>query len=513
MTPRLQAIDGYREALATAIKQGVEHEVERELAKNDLFYLLTVVLGRGKAAEKQNGSCDHDWIFARCREVEKNPNGYIDLWARGHFKSTLITFGLTIKDILNDPEITVGIFSCTRPIAKAFLRQIKQEFESNDKLKLLFPDILWENPERQAPKWSEDDGIVVRRRGNPKESTVEAWGLVDAQPTSKHFQLMVYDDVVTPESVTTPEMIAKVTSRWEMSGNLGTVGAATRIIGTRYHFNDTYRAILDRQAAIPRCHPITYDGKVDGEPVLWTREQVADRRRRDGMYTFGSQMLLDPTADQLQGFKHEWLRHYKGKSEGDGMNVYIIVDAANSKRKESDFTAIGVIGLGSDQNYYLLDGIRDKISLTQRGDALFSLHRRWRPRGVGYEEYGMQSDIEYIRDRMGRENYRFEITKLAGRMPKPDRIRRMIPIFENSRFWLPETLPKPDFEGINRELIDIFIREEYLPFPVGLHDDFFDMMSRIVDEELGVIWPKPNVTKDRYARPRQERRATSAWAA
>jgi hypothetical protein len=63
----------------------------------------------------------------------------LDLWAREHYKSTVITFALTIQDILNDPEITVGIFSHTRPIAKAFLRQIKQEFETNEDLKAGFP--------------------------------------------------------------------------------------------------------------------------------------------------------------------------------------------------------------------------------------------------------------------------------------------------------------------------------------------------------------------------------------
>jgi hypothetical protein len=151
----------------------------RQLARSDLFFLLTHVLGRA--------DLDRDWYFARCREVQRTPNGHLDLWAREHRKSSLITFGLTIQDILNDPEITVAIFSYSRPIAKAFLRQIKVEFETNEMLRSLFPDILWANPQRDAPKFSEDDGIIVRRKGNRKESTVEAWGLVDSTPVSKHF--------------------------------------------------------------------------------------------------------------------------------------------------------------------------------------------------------------------------------------------------------------------------------------------------------------------------------------
>ena len=375
--------------------------------------------------------------------------------------------------------------------------------------------MLWENPHRDAPKWSEDEGIIVRRRGNPKEATIEAWGLVDAQPTSKHFRLLVYDDVVTKDSVTGPDMIRKTTEAWETSLNLSAETGARRIIGTRWHTNDTYRAILERGAAVERRHAVTFDGTTEGEPVLWSRELVAQKRRDMGPYTFGAQMLLDPASDRAQGFKLDWIRYFESRAESDfgGMNKYLLVDAASAKRKESDYTAMGVIGLGTDGNYYLLDGIRDRLSLTQRGDALFALHRRWRPRGVGYERYGMMADVEYFRDRMERENYRFEITELGGQMPKVDRIRRMIPIFEAGRFHLPETLIKVDYEGRHIDLVPAFLNEEYKDFPVALHDDFFDMLSRIVDPELGVIWPKPTIPEDRYAKPRQRRRAGSFMAA
>jgi hypothetical protein len=132
---------------------------------------------------------NRDWVYDRCREVEAAPNGYLDLWAREHFKTSVITFGLSIKDILNDPEVTIGIFSHTKSIAKAFLSQIKLELQNNVYLKGLFKDILFEKPESESDRWSVDRGIIVKRKSNPKEATVEAWGLVDGQPTSKHFKI------------------------------------------------------------------------------------------------------------------------------------------------------------------------------------------------------------------------------------------------------------------------------------------------------------------------------------
>ena len=503
---RLDTIAAYDRTLTVAAREGRLDRVKRELAKSDLFFLLVYVLHRKDA--------NRDWIFDRCREVQAKPNGYLDLWSREHYKSTIITFALTIQDILKDPEITVGIFSYSRPIAKAFLRQIKQEFQANEDLRALFPDIIWENPQRDAPKWSEDDGLIVRRKSNPKESTIEAWGLVDAQPTSKHFELMVYDDVVTKDSVTGPDMIRKVTESWETSLNLTKDGGNVRYVGTRWHFADTYREIMGRGAAIERRHPATVDGTYEGEPVLLSRETLAQKRRDMGPYTFGAQMLLDPTADRTQGFRNEWIKYYVGSTDYSGYNKYLIVDAANEKKKSSDYTALVVIGLGSDSNFYLLDAVRDRLSLRERGDAVFALHRRWKPSAVGYERYGMMADIEYIKERQDRENYRFDITELGGTMPKLDRIRRMIPIFETGRFHLPEVLRKTDYEGRVHDLVVDFVEEEYKAFPVAIHDDMFDAISRIVDADMAIVWPRPVEKLDRYARGKSRpHRKYSAMAA
>lgn len=452
---------------------------------------------------------ENDWIFARCREVQDSPDGHLDLWAREHYKSTILTFGMTVQDILNDPDLTFGIFSHTRPIAKGFLRQIKRELESNEWLKALFPEILYANPKAESPKWSEDDGIIVKRKSNPKEATVEAWGLVDGQPTSKHFKRMLYDDVVTRESVTSPEMINKTTEAWELSLNLGAKGGKARYAGTRYHFNDTYSEIIRRGSAPLRIHAATSDGTMDGEPVLLTREELRVKRRDQGPFTFSAQQLLNPIADDTQGFKSDWIQYYDQKDEAPQFNKYILVDPANEKKKSSDYTSMVVIGLGLDDNYYFLDAIRDRLNLTERADALFSLHKRWKPMRVGYERYGIMSDIQHIKDRQNRENYRFDITELGGQTPKPDRIRRLIPLFETGRMYFPETIYRTDYEGKVVELVQSFIEQEYKAFPVGLHDDMLDAMSRILDEDMHLVWPKQALPQDKYRRKYRNTSKTS----
>lgn len=493
--------------LAAISSESERTERLRFLSQNDLYFLLRYTLKRDDVEKR--------WLFERCREVQANPNGYLDLWARFHYKSTIITFALTIQDILNNPEETIGIFSHTRPIAKAFLRQIMREFERNEQLKAWFPEICWDDPKKESPKWSEDDGIVFKRKGNPKESSIEAHGLVDGQPTSKHFGLLLYDDVVVPASVTTPDMIRKVTEGWELSRSLGKADGTTksRYAGTRYHFNDSYKEIMKRGAAIPRIYPATEDGTMSGPPVLLSAEYLAELRRDQGPFTFSCQMLMNPIADETQGFKESWLNYYDGYNSGQGMNKYILVDPANSKKQTSDYTSLWVIGLGGDQNYYLLDGLRDRLSLTQRADALFEMHRRWKPKGVGYEQYGLQADIEHFQDRMGRENYRFAVTALGGKVAKVERIRRLIPSMEGGRWYLPSVLLKTNYEKKLQDLVQMFVEEELKPFPVAIHDDMLDAMSRIFDDDLGIIWPRGEAQEDRYARPRKKQRPGSYMSA
>jgi hypothetical protein len=170
---REQAIKEYEELIQLPDMDRQKMKVIRALALRDLFFLVYWVCGRWHDIDKLT-EYGQDWAFDRCRGVQAEPDGMLDLWAREHYKSTIITYGLTIQDILNDPELTVGIFSFNRPTAKSFLRQIKREFESNQMLKDLFPEILWQDPKKEAPKWSEDGGLIVQRAANPKESTIEA---------------------------------------------------------------------------------------------------------------------------------------------------------------------------------------------------------------------------------------------------------------------------------------------------------------------------------------------------
>ena len=408
------------------------------LGRNDRYFLLTRILHRLDAF--------HPWLYARCREVEAAPDGYLDLWAREHYKSTIITFAGIVQEIARDPEITIAIFSHTKPVARKFLNQIKKEMESNVELQETYPEVFWADPKRQAPQWSEEKGLIVQRKTNPKEATLEAHGLVDGQPTGAHFMLRVYDDVVTLESVNTPEQVQKTTTAWELSDNLGARGENGLLrswhVGTRYSFADTYQVIIDRGALKVRIYAATDNGLMDGIPVFLSPAAWADKRLKQSEAVIACQQLQNPAAGTQAMFSKDWLKFIDIRPST--LNVYIMCDPANSKKKESDNTAFAVVGVDAAGNRYLLDGFRHKMGLKERWEALRGLRRVWmRQPGVqmvkcGYERYGMQSDLEYFEQEMIRDKEAFEIIELSwtsdGTKSKDDRVQRLQPWFKSGRF-------------------------------------------------------------------------------
>ena len=427
--------------------------------------------------------------------------------------SSIISFGLTLQNVLQDPEITIGIFSFTRPQAKAFLRTLMREIENNAALHAAFPDILVGKDVRLYPKFSEDDGVLVKRKSNPAEATIEAYGL-EALPVGRHFKVLIFDDIVVPASVTTTEQVAKTLENLQHSYNLGSAGGHRRMIGTRYSYADAYGTVIKNGTFKAREYPGKKGGTEDGESVLWDEETHQKKRSEQGQWIYGSQILLDPRADAQQGFQRDWLRYYKTitESQAKAMTKYILVDSASSKKKNSDFTAMWVIGLGADGNYYALDMVRDRLNLKERGDRLFDLHRKWKPIQVRHERYGLLSDTEHYAQRMEQESYRFTITEVAGQTSKADRIKRLIPLFENGRIWLPRSKNVTDWQKIVVDLVHEFVESEFFPFPGALHDDMLDSLARICEPDLRLIWPKEEKSKPPPP-PRSLPNASVAWMA
>lgn len=231
-----------------------------------------------------------------------------------------------------------------------------------------------------------------------------------------------------------------------------------------------------------------------------------DKMAREGMtpLQIAGQYFQQPTPPGGGDFKPHWLQYYDNRSASftaQGMNVYILYDPANSKKKRSghdpDYTAMIVVGLADDNNYYILDIIRDRLNPTERVQFLLTLHKKWntragKPPKVIVEQYGMMTDAFYIARAQKAINYRFPLLEVGGQMAKPERIRRLVTPFEEGRVYLPKYLPYVTSSRETVDLVESFVGE-LETFPVGRHDDMIDAFARIMDDEAHAVFPKPKV--------------------
>lgn len=433
---------------------------------------------------------DHPWMFDRCREIQKSPNGHLDLWPRFHFKTALITQSLTLWDLADDPGLRFGIY--TNKLDKtgeSFLAQIKIELETNDRLKTTFPDAFWEDPLQQAPVWDKHR-LTMPRALNPKEPTISVFGLIGGMLTSYHFDVMVGDDIVVEKSVASRDQIETTTEAWRKSTGMAADNTRHRILGTHWAVNDTYRYIQDIGAAKLRYHDV-YD--TDGvTPVLRSKHWVEDFRRRMGAYNFAAQMRNRPTSGIESVFDPTWLKYYDLSPEEmrHKCNVYILVDTARvEKRIDSDYTVILVVGLAKGVpfgNFFVLDLVRDRMSLVRMTDTIFRLAEKWKPLHVLVEQVAAARDGEYIKAAQHERGFYFSVTGISENLKKEERIRRLQPIWEAGRIWLPRYLPGTT-DGKACDLVQIFLQEEFLqwtPTSGSKHDDMLDTLAWIASPEV-----------------------------
>lgn len=467
------AIAYYRDLQRDSPSEEVWHRVQRKLAQNDLFYLFVYLLGRIDAL--------HPWLFARCREVKAAPNGYLDLWARNHYKSSLLTFAMTIQDILNDPEVTIGIFAHTKAIAKDFLRQIKREFELNQTLKDLFPEILYQDPEREALKWSEDVGLIVKRASNPKECTVEGHGLVDGMPTGKHFKLRIYDDVVTSTAVSTPEQMRKTIDALDLSDNLGMEGGIRRMIGTRYKLGDAYEEMQKRGVVKVRLYPATDNGRVDGDPVFLSPGEWDERVQNQSPAILAAQMLQNPLAEDSVIFQSDWFNLWPADKELPAFDmVFLSLDGAVSEKNTADYSCLLALGLwkaieGSPKySVMILDCFMERVAYPALRDECIKQYQS----KFGKKDKNVDGFI--IEDKSSGSALIPDLRKAGitvypyqpGGLDKIARANLVSPLVRDGYLWIPESR-NPKRKGHCMNWLSAW-HEQMCYFPNVKHDDGVD---------------------------------------
>jgi phage terminase large subunit-like protein len=487
---------------------------QRVLCQTDLPWLLSEVLTTRwwmHPEFPQMPLFRHQFAIDTAHSIQNSPGDELYIISRGHLKTTTLV-GRQIQVVLNDPNACMGTFSITKDLAEMIVGQIATELEVNEFLKNLFEEIFYEDPVHESPNWSKKSGLQVKRPMVYKDPTFRPFGLLDSVSTGARMSHLFYDDCVNEKAVTNAAMIQKANERWEMTLNLGYPGTKRYYVGTFYAQGDTYHHMVERgvKLNLHSCYEIDHKRSrfnkegipvqlvVDrNRPVLYTRQFLEGQEKLMGQTMFAIQMLCTPLAVEIADFKPEWVRRYTTPPEEArrGMNVCFLVDPAYSKGQNSHSrTAIAVVGLNNDNNYYLLDGVLDRLNLGQRLDIMFELHQKYKPWEVRYEQNGWGSDLEAFRIEMERRNYRFSVVPVHPQsISKNKRIERLVPILRAGRFFVPSAgIPYLMKETNQRiDLVQWWIEKELIPFPNVVHLDFSDALSRIEEPDCSNLWPRP----------------------
>lgn len=241
-------------------------------------------------------------------------------------------------------------------------------------------------------------------------------------------------------------------------------------------------------------------------PSRFTPDVLDKSRQLLGDYGYAGQYLQEPVPIGGGLINAKWIQYYApGSIKPKEMNIVILVDPAGGddvekqkKDKNSDWTAMMVVGLAPDNNYYWLDGIRDRLNPTERIDILFMLHRKWnaltgKSPKVAYEKYSMQSDTHYIEKKKKNDAYHFPLIVVAGPKSKTTRVSRLVPDMQNGRWYIPNSLIYVDSDGRKWDLTQELLNVEIKTFPMSKFDDMLDALSRVYEPDLCMTFPKPKV--------------------
>lgn len=201
--------------------------------KEDLKFLVTVVLNMPRWDDNLHGEL--------VKVLEAPGDRKLILLPRGHQKSTIVSVAWVIQQILKDPNIRVQIISATWKLSKDLLHQIKRILEDSD-LKELFGTFV-----TRKTRWSTEYIDVAQSTRRSKDPTISTGG-INTGKTGSHCDLMILDDVVSPENTTTPELVRKTIDSYKDLLPLIDPGGVLVIVGTRYSMADLYGYLIENEA-------------------------------------------------------------------------------------------------------------------------------------------------------------------------------------------------------------------------------------------------------------------------
>ena len=430
------------------------------------------------------------------------------LLPRDHMKSALVAFRVA-WEITKNPCIRVLYISSTAGLAEKQLKFIQDILTSNIYSRY-WPEMVNQDAGKRE-RWTQSEIAVdhpLRKEEGIRDATVFTGGLTTSL-TGFHCDIAVLDDVVVQENAYTQEGREKVKTQYSLLSSIEGADAREWVVGTRYHPKDLYSDLLDMEAEV-----YNEEGEIiDAKPIYEVMEkQVEDRgdgtgeflwprqNRGDGKWfgfnreilakkraqyldktQFWAQYYNDPNNPGEMNISHDKFQYYERKLlennqgvwyfNGKRLNVVAAVDFAYSQSKRSDYTAIAVVGIDGDKNYYVLEIERFKTSkISEYFEHIFDLYVKWDFRRISCEITAAQKTIveelksSYIRPN-GLNLSIVEHSPTRHQGSKEERLAAILePKYANLEVW--------HYKGGNCQTLEEELGAQHPP-----HDDCMDALA------------------------------------
>lgn len=265
-------------------------------------------------------------------------------------------------------------------------------------------------------------------------------------------------------------------------------GAAIVVIQTKWHEDDLsgklYKEMMDggEEWHILNLPALTVNGMIPREKqyenpkqltALWPERYDVDalllQRGKDSVRQrrFSCLYQQQPVPDEGIYFSRDWFNMYDPIQLPDNLVLYGTSDYALTEGR-GDFTWHVIVGIDSDDNYWIIDGYRGQDNMLQWIDRQLDLLNVYRPVAwIGEAGQIRRASEPFIRKRMRERALYGRLDYINRTNKKTVEARSLQAVAAQQRIYIPNT-------EFGEELLEQIVR-----FPAARHDDAVDALANL----------------------------------
>lgn len=348
---------------------------------------------------------------------------------RKHLKTTMWTIGDSLFEAAHNVNLRQFIGSATLDISTDMLTEIKRDIiEKVDLFRWLFPELVFDLAPRRVRercRWTQKAIDWPGRTSWKKEPSIQVTS-VGHSMTSKHFDILRYDDIVDEDNSLQKDVRDGVyrwfKNTWQLRHKLGE--SRIRLVGTRWHFDDVYGREINAELAHRQAQRLK-GMKVKPRMLIYRRQVLEQERVRTeaGIKRIGPKTPIwperfpeeeltilkeslprliwscqwenNPVSPEDAVFKLEDIRRIWDADLHNRPLVNVAaVDFALSDKHTSDPTVVTVSSFDAEGKMYVREIYRERTAdLNGVLDVIFRLTKKWNLTRVVVETQAFQEAL------------------------------------------------------------------------------------------------------------------------